>query len=106
MYDFKHTPAPWLRDGRTVYALQDSNSRFTDKENRFSAGFFAGRNCSEIEVEANAQLAMTAPELLDVLIQALPHVREQAKIDGHAFGTLQRMCEIIKKAQGEPLNDI
>ena len=73
MSEFKGTPGPWLRDGRTVYALQDSTSRFVDKENRFSAGFYSGNGCSESEVIANATLAEAAPELLEccLRIQAL-----------------------------------
>jgi len=62
-----YTKGPWLRDGRTVYALQDSKSKFVDKENRFSAGFYSGNGCPEAEVIANATLAAAAPELLEAL---------------------------------------
>lgn len=40
-------------------------------------------------------------ELLEALQQCLPHLREQAKSDGHAFGTLQLANRIIAKALGE-----
>lgn len=49
-----------MRDGRMVYALEDG-------ENRFYAGFAPGRNCLKGEAEANAQLAMAAPDLLEAL---------------------------------------
>ena len=101
MSEFKGTPGPWVRDHNMVYSLQDSDSKLTDKENRFYAGFYHGRNCSNDELAANVQVAMTAPELLNVLLQALPHVREQAKVDSDAFTTLQLMSNIIKKALGE-----
>lgn len=67
MSEFKGTPGPWLMDGRTLYSLQDSDSRFVDKENRFSAGFFGYKNCPESEVLANVTLCTAAPELLKEL---------------------------------------
>lgn len=43
------------------------------------------------------EMALSKMNIVDILEQTIPHVREQAKIDGHAFGTLQ----LIKKALGE-----
>ncbi|MRT01916.1 hypothetical protein [Ewingella americana] len=63
----KHTAGDWLRDGRTVYALQESDAMDHGVENRFTAGFYAGNCCSEEEAVANAQLAMAAPDLLYAL---------------------------------------
>lgn len=60
MKEFKGTKQEWMRDGRMVYALEDG-------ENRFYAGFAPGRNCLKGEAEANAQLAMAAPDLLEAL---------------------------------------
>jgi len=77
MSEFKGTPGPWLREGRTVYALQDSTSRFVDKENRFSAGFYSGNGCSESEVIANATLAEAAPELLEAIQAMLSKAHKQ-----------------------------
>ena len=68
MNKFKGTKGTWLRDGRTVYALQPSHApRLSEMENRFSAGFYAGYGCPDEEVQANAQLAMSAPDLLEAL---------------------------------------
>ena len=61
MSDFNGTKQEWVRDGTMVYALEGG-------ENRFYAGFSPGRNCLNGEVEANAQLAVAAPELLEALI--------------------------------------
>lgn len=58
-----------MRDGRMVYALEDG-------ENRFYAGFAPGRNCLKGEAEANAQLAMAAPDLLAAL-QAVVRVADR-----------------------------
>lgn len=66
-----HTPAPWLRTGRTVYALDQSGA-----VNRFSVllndGYevctdFQKRRISEAEQDANARLIEAAPDLVDVL---------------------------------------
>lgn len=43
------------------------------------------------------ELALSKMNLIGVLEQTIPHVREQAKVDGHAFGTLQ----LIRKTLGE-----
>ncbi len=60
MEEFKGTKQEWVRDGRMVYALEDG-------ENRFYAGFAPGRNCLKGEAEANAQLTIAAPDLLEAL---------------------------------------
>lgn len=44
---------------------------------------------------------MVISELLEALQQCIPHLREQAKNDGHAFGTLQLVNHVINKATGE-----
>lgn len=123
MYDFKHTPGPWVTsehyedcmiilDPRGYEIVTaESTPILSDYVKRLGIQHWSDdeRGClnlSQEEQAANARLIAAAPELLDVLLQALPHVREQAKVDGHAFGTLQRMCEIIKKTQGKLLNDI
>lgn len=64
MKEFKGTKLEWVRDGKMVYALEDG-------ENRFYAAFYPGRNCRKGESEANAQLAMAAPDLLEALQDAL-----------------------------------
>lgn len=67
MNEFKGTKQEWVRDGKMVYALEDG-------ENRFYAAFYPGRNCLNGESEANAQLAMAAPDLLEALQQLLEDV--------------------------------
>uniref|UniRef100_UPI00201E0680 hypothetical protein n=1 Tax=Oceanobacillus saliphilus TaxID=2925834 RepID=UPI00201E0680 len=57
--------------------------------------------CDVDKAVANAHLIAAAPELLEALQQSLPHLREQAKQDGHAFGTLQLVNRVIAKAMGE-----
>lgn len=54
-----------------------------------------------VDYEDYAKLSETNHELLEALQQSLPHLREQAKQDGHAFGTLQLVNRIIAKAMGE-----
>lgn len=60
MKEFKGTKQEWVRDGKMVYALEDG-------EDRFYAAFYSGRNCLKGESEANAQLAVAAPDLLEAL---------------------------------------
>ncbi|MCR1002076.1 MAG: hypothetical protein NQ081_05545 [Enterobacter cloacae] len=64
MKEFKGTKLEWVRDGKMVYALEDG-------ENRFYAAFYPGRNCRKGESEANAQLAMAAPDLLAALLSII-----------------------------------
>lgn len=102
----EYTRGPWLRDGRTVYALQDSKSKFADKENRFSAGFYSGNGCPEGEVMANATLATAAPELLEACLRIQAQFR-QAGIESKA-GSLNpiednaaQIDAVILKALGQ-----
>lgn len=67
MSEFKGTTTQWQSDGRTLYSLQDSDHPRLDKENRFSAGFYAHKGCSEEEVIANINLCVAAPDLLEAL---------------------------------------
>lgn len=53
------------------------------------------------EESKHARLFVAAPKLLEALQQCIPHLREQAKNDGHAFGTLQLVNHVINKATGE-----
>ena len=53
------------------------------------------------EESKHARLFVAAPELLEALQQCIPYLREQAKNDGHAFGTLQLVNHVINKATGE-----
>lgn len=98
MKEFKGTKQEWVRDGRMVYALEDG-------ENRFYAGFAPGRNCLKGEAEANAQLAMTAPDLLEALQDMLSgwkYIREQhGDLYGVGWDRAQdKAQEAISKALG------
>jgi hypothetical protein len=69
------TPGPWLLDGSTVYALDESGScnRFSVRPEggwtfRSSGAVGAsGDRTTEAELEANARLIAAAPELLEAL---------------------------------------
>jgi len=68
-----HTPGPWIRDGRTVYALMPAGWRKGVEifKNRFWVTVQKDPECSEEEAEANARLIAAAPELLDACLFAL-----------------------------------
>ncbi|HBM7586570.1 TPA: hypothetical protein LZ306_003356 [Enterobacter bugandensis] len=91
MKEFKGSKQEWVRDGRMVYALEDG-------ENRFYAGFAPGRNCLKGEAEANAQLAMAAPDLLEALQNMVTAYEHEASIDNPA---LLAARAAISKALGE-----
>ena len=63
-----HTPGPWRREGRFVYALGEGET------NVFSANVQGGGSGSDVatlaEQEANARLIAAAPELLEEGIKA------------------------------------
>lgn len=107
MKQFKGTPGPWKISG-AFGNDKDSHSDFlviaqscvvVDGCGCCGSPYLGGE--TEAEQVANARLIVAAPELLNALLQALPYVREQAKSDGHAFGTLQLINSAIKKSLGE-----
>lgn len=64
----KHTPGKWEVDGTSVYGLQDCSWQGKpDKKNRFFLKVYSGGRdtASEEELEANARLIASAPELLE-----------------------------------------
>ena len=72
-----HTPGPWERQERTVYALQPHGFRKGEQQfsNRFSANVQGGRDADgnvtpEAELEAHARLIAAAPALLGKLDEA------------------------------------
>ena len=91
--EFKGTPGPWTGKDVGICRQDDAGLQLgcimTFDDNR------------RAECAANAHLIAAAPELLEALQQSLPHLREQAKQDGHAFGTLQLVNRVIAKAMGE-----
>ncbi|MDV5713848.1 hypothetical protein ACSTDE_05565 [Enterobacter hormaechei] len=94
---FKGTKLEWVRDGKMVYALEDG-------ENRFYAAFYPGRNCRKGESEANAQLAMAAPDLLNELQKLREYVINVCDVDEedcHIEHPLMSSQAAISKALGE-----
>jgi hypothetical protein len=97
------TPGPWLRDGTTVYALNNIGV------NRFDATVQPGwRDTDEgvrtpkQELEANAMLMHAAPDLLDATKQALGILLE--RIPGSLPGAEQAVEALrtaIEKARGQ-----
>jgi hypothetical protein len=99
----KHTPGPWLRDGRTVYALMSVGFRRGVEQfaNRFWAGVQAGPECSDEETEAIARLMEAAPELLEALIK-LEAMAERYRPQGAPLPDAQKQARAaIAKATGD-----
>lgn len=92
MKGFKGTKQEWVRDGKMVYALEDG-------ENRFYAAFYPGRNCRKGESEANAQLAMAAPDLLEALKSIIELQTRGYVVLGDKYTDMARAA--ISKALGE-----
>ncbi len=71
MSETKWTPGPWLRDGRTVYALEHAGWRKSVEQfkNRFYASVQQTPTTPEEEIEANARLIAAAPELYEALAE-------------------------------------
>lgn len=89
----QHTPAPWFRKERFVYALGD------DATNRFTAIVQDPRTSKE-ELEANARLMRASPQLLD----AVQRVIDWAEIDTfpHGFeGLYEDLHRVVKFATKE-----
>lgn len=64
---------------------------------RLGVGFTSCRPVCEAQSKELAKVIALTPELADVLEQALPYLREAAKIDGHANGTYQLASKLLKK---------
>lgn len=104
MSEFKGTTTQWQSEGRTLYSLQDSDHPRLDKENRFSAGFYAHKGCSEEEVIANINLCVAAPDLLEELQKLRAYVIDVCDVDEedcHAEHPLMSSKSAIAKALGE-----
>jgi len=99
-----HTPGPWQtqrsHSGRIIY--KETQRDFDTNETRMLA--FMVRNEDQFPVEesdANARLIAAAPELLNLLILALPYVEEGEafnKPDGPRLSVQIRA--LISKAEG------
>lgn len=108
----KHTPGPWLREGTSVYALQQDGWRKGEPcmVNRFYAQVQFGRAGGELtpheEVEANARLISAAPELLEALEWAVMSYNIgyskliRGQNDEHC-AAVDRLRAALKKARGE-----
>lgn len=62
-----HTPGPWLRSGRTIYALMHAGWRKGAEQfkNRITITVQHNYECSEAEAEACACLVEASPDLLE-----------------------------------------
>lgn len=69
----KRTPGPYLREDRTIYALEHAGWRKGKElfQNRFYAGFQGGPNTPKEEVEATAAYFQVAANNFDALVKAL-----------------------------------
>lgn len=93
MSERKHTPGPWMVEGRTVYALNE------DGYNRFSA-LVQDAHTPGDELEANAQLIAAAPELLEALEQFVAWVDAPCE-SAFSDSQLASARAAIAKATGE-----
>lgn len=64
---------------------------------RLGPGFTSCQRICEAETKELAKVIAIAPELVDILEQSLPYLREAAKTDGHANGTYQLASKLLKK---------
>lgn len=103
----RFTPSPWLRDGRTVYALnEDNTNRFSARiEGGFQSKSWRGQVWTPSdEVEATAVLICAAPEMLEALKAALDYLLNEAEsrkynppVDATIIANLEHA---IAKAEG------
>lgn len=64
---------------------------------RLGAGFTSCVPVCEAVSKELAKAIAIAPELVDILEQSLPYLREAAKTDGHANGTYQLASKLLRK---------
>ena len=93
-----HTPRPWLRDGRMVYALNE------DGFNRFGASV-QDPHTPEAELIAVATLMQSAPDLLEALESLCVVVGKMKPASGEPYGrAVAELIEartVIAKARGQ-----
>ena len=96
----KHTPGPWLIEGRTIYSLMHHgwNRGVEVLKNRFWASCYHDRSVTDEEAEANARLIAAAPELLEALQMFLDDY-ESSEGDAQSCARVARAA--IAKATGE-----
>lgn len=89
----KHTPGPWLRDGRFVYALNEHGINAMSLSLPPGIGHYDDKETQE----ANARLIAAAPELLE----ALQHLLEFADQTGRGCSSQEEAARAaIAKATG------
>ena len=102
MSDTKHTPGPWIRDGKFVYALMPNpKKRWPGEVNRFwlIVQKQAGYDIPEEEVEANARLIAAAPEMLEALIIIYKVWHEDSIL-------ISSVKSVIEKATGLKIEEV
>jgi len=91
-----HTPGPWFRDGKTVYALEHAGYKKGHEmhRNRFSLRVTSDY---EQESEANTRLIAAAPELLDALREFMD-IWGSVDAEGDSKRAQRRRAEMWTKA--------
>ena len=94
----KHTPGPWVRDAyQNVIGLNGKRVMF----DQLSLAMCSGKEREE--VSANSELAISAPELLDALVQAeicVAELCEGQHPENECWNTLRTVRCAIAKAEG------
>lgn len=75
MTESKHTPTPWVRDERTVYALnaKGTNRTFISVQGGFDDN---GKRTSAEELAANAEAIVRAVNSFEPMLEALTAARD------------------------------
>lgn len=101
MKQFKGTPGAWRVSEKHGEYIDIRHNNDEPGAISLNLAKVVARQSWVKEAEANAKLIAAAPELLDALQKALPHVRNQATVDTAAFYMLEKMHGAIAKALGE-----
>jgi hypothetical protein len=90
----KHTPGPWVVDGKQAWVTQGT------RDLPIAALLWPTSLRSEDETMANARLIAAAPELLEALIDLRRQVHEACARDGEGDFETGRAAASIAKATG------
>ena len=95
--EFKGTKQDWQREDNTVYALHYRQDGSVSNRFWFSISPDPTSQNAKLEVDANAQLAATAPELLENLQRIIDRI-EESNYQDHFPSAYRRATEAINKA--------
>lgn len=98
----KHTPGPWLREGKLVYALHHNGDYKDGKPflvNRFSTSIqaYISQGGTIEEAEANTNLIAAAPDLLEALQNLV--MQEEAFTSESGIPLEDPIRQAVKKAK-------